>query len=354
MEPFNPESVNRYYIIYLMMKKVFCILLFVIVADSHSTLILDSSIENVIARFMNQQYVKARTDIASILKEKPDNIDALFMHLNAGQIEIIDYESYVIDGYRYLKFVDSSLATFESKLQSCSHAEKARCLFYTGTVYGMKSLVLAKLGEWLKAIKFSRMYVNHLKQAREIDSTMIEPLYGIGLVNYYLGENFKWLPFMNKKARRGLQDIEKVAQSSSPLNFMAKNSLAWIYVERKEYKKADRVVSSVLSDYPNNTMFLRIKARIALYDKKYSSAIALSKKLITLSQERKPINWHDLINGYQITVASLDAAGKYKDCLQVAEKALGIEVPVSTKKIEYVKKHLDYIAIKKKNLEEKL
>ncbi len=327
---------------------------FLAVINLSAALVMDSSFNKIISHFMHQQYSKARIELESILKKRPRDIDALFMQINAGQIEIIDYESYVISGFRFLKSIDSTLVILEKAIGNCSEDKKAQYLFYTGTVYGMKSLIQAKLGEWFNAIKNSRMYVALLKEALEIDTTMIEPLYGIGLVDYYIGENLKWLPFMSRKARDGLDNIEKVAESSSPLNFMAKNSLAWIYVEREEYKKADALVSSVLAEYPNNTIFLRIKARIALNVKKYNEAVTLSRRLKELSQKRNPVNWSDLFDAYQILVASLAAQGKYRDCLHEANKALDLEVPVSAKKIEYVQKHLKYIVEKKKGIEEKL
>ncbi len=337
-----------------MVKKIFSILLLVVITDIQSALVFDPGIEQVIEHFMDQNYDAARSELVTILKAEPDNIDALFMHLNADQIEIVDYESYVNHGYRFIRAVDSVLAIIDNKMRICKKGEQARCLFYTGTIYGMKSLVLAKLEEWLKAVKCARTSVKLLEEARDLDTSFNETLYGIGLYNYYLGENLKWLPFMRGKSRKGLADIEKVASSSSPLNFMAKNSLAWIYVEREDYQKADALVSSVLKKYPDNTIFLRIKARVALLKKDYSKAVVLGKRQVVLSQKRKPVNWADLIDAYQIVVASLDAMGKYKECLKVADEAQHQKVPAKAKKIEYVRKHLDYIGIKKNNVKQKM
>lgn len=337
-----------------MVKKIFFYSLFLFIVDIYAALTLDSSIESIITHFMNQQYTEAHSDIAALLKTEPDNIDALFMGLNAGQIEIVDYESYVINGYVFIKSVDSVLAIIEKNGQYICKEDESKCLFYIGTIYGMKSLVLLKLGEWIKGVRNARKSVKLIKKAKEIDPTLLETSYGIGLYNYYLGENLKWLPFMREKSRRGLADIEKVANSSSLLSFMAKNSLAWIYVEREDFDKADAIVSSVLAKYPNNTIFLRIKARIALLDKDYKNAVVLGKKMVTLSKARNPINWSDLIDAYQIIVAGLYAREAYDECLQIINEVLNLKVPASAKEISYVRKHLDYISIKKKKVEHKL
>ncbi len=290
-----PATLCNIYMI-SMVKKIFYTLFLVVIADLQAALVFDPGIERVIDHFMEQQYATARSELAAILKAEPDNIDALFMHLNADQIEIVDYESYKNDGYLFIRVVDSILAIMENKMRVCAKGEQARCLFYTGTIYGMKSLVLAKLGDWLKAVRFARTSVKLLEETRKLDPMFFETLYGIGLFNYYLGENLKWLPFMRGKSRKGLADVEKVAFSSSPLNFMAKNSLAWIYVERKDYQKADELVSPVLKKYPDNTIFLRIKARVALLKKDYKNAVVLGKRLVVLSRKRHPVNWADHVD----------------------------------------------------------
>ena len=158
---------------------------------------------------------------------------------------------------------------------------------------------------------------------------------------------------MNTKIRRGIREIQKVVYSPSPLSYMAKNSLSWIYIDRREYKKADAIVSSVLAKYPENTIFLGIKARVTLLLKKYDEAIELGRKLVKVSKARHPVNWSDLMSAYQIIVTSLDAMEMYDECLQTINEVMSLEVPDSAKKIEYVQKHLDFIAIKKNKLEKK-
>ena len=103
----------------------------------------------VINDFLNQQYSQAYVNVEKILQSDPDNIDALFMRLNALQIEIIDYESYALKGYKFIKSVDSVLVFFDTFIHPANTKEQAKFLFYKGTIHGMKALVLAKIGEWM-------------------------------------------------------------------------------------------------------------------------------------------------------------------------------------------------------------
>jgi tetratricopeptide (TPR) repeat protein len=316
-------------------------------------IVIDPRMDMVVHDLLNQRYRKAHENVEAILQSDPDNMDALFMRLNAFQIEIIDYESYMLNGYTFVASVDSVLTFFDKFIQPADEKEQAKLLFYKGTLYGMKALVLAKVGEWTQALKYAREYMGRLKEARELDITLYEVSYGIGLYNYYVGHSLKWIPFMGSKSRKGIREIASVARSMSPMRYMAIHSLSWIYIERGEYEKVDALVSPVLAKYPNNTIYLGIKARASLLRERYEDALSTGRRLAELSRARNPVNWTDLLGGYQIMTACLDLMGKREECLQVIHEALALKVPASAKKIEYVQKHLDFIAIKKRDIEEK-
>ena len=334
-----------------MAKQIFIVTLILFISEAFSGVDFDPRMDVIINNILNQQYAKAYANIEKVLQSDPDNIDALFMRLNALQIEIIDYESYVLNGYKFVKSVDSVLTFFDKFIHPPDTKVQAKSLFYRGTMYGMKALVLAKIGEWMQALKYARNYIKFLKEAKDLDTTLYEVSYGIGLYNYYVGQNLKWIPFMGNRSRKGIKEIESVAYSNSPLRFMAIHSLSWIYIERGEYIKVETVASPVLAKYPSNTIYLGIKARTSLLLKKYEEAILLGRKLITISQARNPVNWSDLLSGYQIMVASLDETERHDECLEVINEALNLKVPESSKKIEYVQKHLDFITSKKEEIE---
>ena len=337
-----------------MAKHIFIVISILFISEAFSDVNFDPRMDVVINDILNQQYLKACANVEKVLQSDPDNIDALFMRLNALQIEITDYESYMSNGYKFVRSVDSVLAFFDTFIHPPDTKGQAKILFYKGTMYGMKALVLAKIGEWVQALKYARNYIKLLKEAKDLDSTLYEVSYGIGLYNYYVGQNLKWIPFMGGRSRKGIKEIEVVAYSTSPIRFMAIHSLSWIYIERGEYVKAETVVSPVLAKYPSNTIYLGIKARASLLLKKYDEAVILGRKLVTLSQARNPVNWSELLSGYQIVVSCLDVMEKHEECLHAINEALDFKVPASAKKIEYVQKHLDFIAIKKKEIEKKL
>jgi hypothetical protein len=196
--------------------------------------------------------------------------------------------------------------------------------------------------------------VGYFKQIIKIDPDFKAAYLGIGIFNYYLSENFKWLPFFSDKREEAIQQIQLATLSPFPYNYAACNSLCWILIARGQLRMADSVATNVLMKYPNNTMFIRIKVRTALGDNQWKDAINLSQKLIDLSKKRDPENWSDILSGYQAVLLSYDKLGMKKECLDTSGKVLAMNIPEQFRKIQYVRKHLNYAAeIRKKYFNDK-
>jgi hypothetical protein len=130
---------------------------------------------------------------------------------------------------------------------------------------------------------------------------------------------------------------------------VAKNTLGWILIDRKEYEAADSIATSVIEELPDNTIFIRLKVRTALWKKDCQTAMTYARRLVDISEKRAPINWSDLLCGYQALVSCYDNLGMKAECLKCADKALALVVPEPYTKIPYVKRHQKSISeIKKK------
>jgi tetratricopeptide (TPR) repeat protein len=300
-------------------------------------------IDSALTLIVKQQYIAARQILNDVLSRDGNNFEALYLLLTTKQSELLDYESYAVDGDAFLCLADSVLRRFENSQLKSRGMDSTRYLLYIGNIYGGKSLILAKRGEWMPAVKFALTSVSMLNKAKAIDSTLYEACLGTGVFNYYLSQNLKWVPFMGDRTKEGIMEIEKSTRARFPFNYAARNSLAWIFIDRGEYAKAETIVDKVLSDYPDNTIFLRIKARIALWTGRVDQAISLSRRLCDLSAKRNPVNWSDLISGYQIIIQCYEKTGKRTESVATARQVLKFEVPQSAKRISYVKHNLQYI-----------
>ncbi len=297
---------------------------------------------------IEQRYSDADRSARMILTEQPHHIEALYLRIAICQTQILDYESYNSDADRYMGFADSTLSVLTDILPLQKGKDSLDCLFYTASVLGGMGVIKAKNGNWPGAVKCALASAKIFKQVVALDSAYFAAYYGVGVFNYYLSQQLKWMPFFGDKRVIALQQLHTATRAPFPFDFGARNSLCWIHIERNEFAQADTIASSVLSNYPDNTLFIRIKIRIDLARGEYDSVVALAQRLIDRSSKRDPVNWPDMISGYQALVCGYEHLGKSGESLEAVNRALSLPVPDHVRKIPFVKKHLKFIAGKKK------
>jgi tetratricopeptide (TPR) repeat protein len=315
-----------------------------LIAIFSSPLAAPSSLDSAKTFLVNQNYVTSENLLRKIIQAQPDNMEALYLLLAVEQTKILDYESYSIESDTFNTRALATLAVFNKALPGKKGRDNLNCLFYIGSTLGGISIIQAKVGNWPSAVRSGLNSLGYFKRVIKNDPFYFSAYLGIGFFNYYISQNLKWLPFFGDRRKDGLEQIRLATKSDFPYSLVARNSLCWILVENNEYRAADSIATDVLKELPDNTIFIRLKARIALWKHEWPDANFWSKKLIALSEKRNPVNWSDLLSGYQIQIASLDSFGKKKECLELCRKVLSWKVPEPYSRIPYVKKHLKTIA----------
>jgi len=292
----------------------------------------------------NQQYSRADIALKTVLRFDPGNAEAAYLALASAQTKILDYESYEIDADAFVASAKTTLENLDKSLWARRGRDSMLCVFYMGNIQGGISVMQAKLGNWPAAVESGASSISAFKRVIKSSPTFYPAYLGLGIFNYYIGQNLTWLPFFQDKRNEGIEQIRLSTKAEFPYSYVAKNSLCWILIDRDEYRAADSIASSVLAELPANTMFVRLKARIALLQKDLPQATSWAKKLVGISEKRVPVNWSDLLSGYQILISASDTVGSKKECLALCRKALAKHVPDMYARIPYVKKHLRYIA----------
>ncbi|MCL2688234.1 MAG: hypothetical protein FWE57_00110 [Chitinispirillia bacterium] len=293
---------------------------------------------------VRQQYNEAAKLIGAHLQKNPNDIHALYTLATIEQTRILDYESYTIDGKRFIVLSDSIRKVLDNRLRSLSGQDSVAALFYSANLLGGIGLIQAKCGEWFTGARNAMASVNALKQIKRIDPGHLGAELGIGAFDYYFGTSFKWIPFVSGNVERGIEAVDRSLNAPFPFDYAAKSTYCWILIDRKQYKKADSIAHSVLSRNPDNTVFLRIRALIALWSGCYKSALPFGEKVITLAEKRTPVNWSDLVMGYYIVIRCHEHFGRKNEALAAAQKALAIQIPAEYRNIPHVKDNLKYIS----------
>jgi hypothetical protein len=311
---------------------------------------LDEPFQTVRDYLIQQNYYDAKDAVTQFLKEHPSDPTALYLFLAVEQTRILDYESYLIDGTQFIATADSIRAILEKKITTMRGSDSLMCLFYIANVYGGMGIMQAKSGSWFDGVKNAVTSVGMLKYVRK-EMPQFYPAYlGIGVFDYYLKSSFKWLPFVDDdKCKDALQSINVALNAELPYSQAAKNTLCWILIDRKEFKKADSLASSVLNEFPDNTIFLRIKTLILYWTGDYKNAVKYASQLAILSQARNPVNWSDLVASYNVMVSGYFHLGMKKSSYLAAENILDKGVPLSYLSVAHIKKNMKNI----KDLREK-
>jgi len=294
---------------------------------------------------IRQNYSTAKEQINTVLTKDPGNIHALYTLAVIEQSRILDYESYTIEGKAFLRLADSLIKVLEARTPQLKGADSVQALFYCANLVGGKGIIQAKCGEWFDGGKNAMTSVNMLKQVKKIDPNHLGADLGIGVFDYYLGSTFKWMPFATGASiERGFEAIKRAQNAPFPFNQAAKNTYCWILIDRKQFAKADSIAHAELVQRPGNSLFLRIRAIIALWNGAYKDALFLAGKLIVSAQGRTPVNWSDLVSGYYITVSSYDNLGRKAEAYATACKVLDMPIPAAYKSVPHIKDHLKYIS----------
>lgn len=309
-----------------------------------------ASLATVDTLLAKQEYPAANALLSRHLDSVPTDINALYMLVTVEQTRVLDYESYQIEGAKLYKKADSINKILVLRLAQLTGRDSIRCLFYIATINGCISVLQAKTGELLPALKNAIESVTLLNEVIKLDSTCNEAYMGIGLFQYYLNKSFKWLPFSEANSEtEGIEKVERATRAPFPYDFAAKNSLSWILMERHKNKKVDSIAGEVLTRFPDNTIFLRIRCLNALWSKQYAAAVSFGEKLAQVTLKRSPENWSDLVLAYYVICNANEQLGKKKESRTAADFILGASIPLNYREIPHIKKNLKRVqSIKRK------
>jgi len=203
--------------------------------------------------------------------------------------------------------------------------------------------VYAKTGEWLSAIKYAYRSHKELTAITEDAPGYAAAWLGVGVFNYYLSQNLKWVPFFGNRTEEGIAQVERSVNAPFPFDIAARNSLCWIYIDQEWFTKAETVAQKVLDQFPHNSVFTKIIACIKLWTNRWDDARVWGEKLVSRSQARVPVDWVGVVTGYHIVVSSCFDR-KACDCVRESgNRCRALPISKSFRKISYIKEYLGEI-----------
>jgi tetratricopeptide (TPR) repeat protein len=266
---------------------------------------------------INGEYKKAEEYIEASFS--PTSLRSGFLissllYARMGELETTEEQE------KFFQIADQLCRNAEMRLKN--EPEDIEAKFYLGTVAQYKSVIYAKNGSYLKAIRTSGTGIKHLRQCIEKNPDFPEVQITIGAYHYWSSaKNFlRFLPGISDKRRSGIQQIRNNLKPESISYALGLNQFIWILLHNKELKSAESAVKVGLKKYPGSRFFLYPAAETAKRMGKWKEA-ANYYNLVAKSLER-----YNLKNRYfwiKVTLKqaeSLVQTGDYKNALQLCRK----------------------------------
>ncbi|MCX7983644.1 MAG: hypothetical protein N3A63_01925 [Bacteroidetes bacterium] len=131
--------------------------------------------------------------------------------------------------------------------------------FFCGLVDGYRAYYAADQGRWLQAVRYGSSSAQYFEKVLQADSTFYEAYVGVGTYYFWKSEKTQfltWLPFISDDRMKGIQMLTIASERAEYNRFSAMSSLITIYLELKEYSKAETWARRALQQYPRNRVFL--------------------------------------------------------------------------------------------------
>lgn len=117
---------------------------------------------------------------------------------------------------------------------------------------------------WFSVLTEGYDALKSFEKCLEYDKNFYEATLAIAIFKYWKSkktEDFHWLPFMSDESQEALKDISKYSQKYFYNTGLFINSVAWIYIDQKDFYKAKSYCDMILQEHPENRIVRWTKAR---------------------------------------------------------------------------------------------
>ncbi len=222
---------------------------------------VDELLHKGINDILTQNYEEAETTFTQ-LSNQYNNIPFGNIYLAATEIaKSFDY-SEDFDEDRIEANLDKAEKISENLVDKDD--ENVWSIYFLALTQGYRAYYNALKENWLAAFDDGLSSVSNFEKCLDIDSTFYEAYSALGTYVYWKSrktESLDWLPFVKDETKDGIKYLIKAINKSSYNSYLAVNSLQWIYIDQKEYKKVIVLSDSIISKYPNSRFFKWALAR---------------------------------------------------------------------------------------------
>jgi predicted Zn-dependent protease len=312
----------------VLFRKIYFVLLLIIPAviysqeypDNNVNTLLKSGIDNII----NQNYIQAQGIFEKLNSKYPE--------LPFGKIYLAATE--IARSYDYgeesneeliLKYLNS--AKEQSKELLNEKPSNIWNHYFAGLTEGYISYYEGLNGNMLTSIKEGINSSSNLEDCLKMNPAFYDAYPGLGTYKYWKSkktEFLKWLPFVHDDRAEGISYLEKAINNFSYNTYLAVNSLIWINLDRKDFKKAIYISEKALEKYPASRFFKWGLGR-AYEDTDRSKAIQIYNEILNSYPNLNNMNHYNEIILKHLIAQQYEKMGEKGKALTLCNEILGIK-----------------------------
>lgn len=173
------------------------------------------------------------------------------------------------------EWLDTTDSLASQIMDTSSAGTAAWMSFFRGHVRSYQAMWESKFGSKFRALCLGFDAHSEYEQGRQFDSSCYDLCLGLGLYHYWKsskGGLLRRLRILKNEMQRGIDELYLAADSSSISCEAARNSLVWIWLDRKQYDSALVISQQMARQFPEGKLFLWPLAETYFRMKRFSDA----------------------------------------------------------------------------------
>lgn len=240
-----------------------------------------------------EEFDSARIYFDKIIQLYPENPAGYFFKVALLQVKMMD-ECQHTEEKEYFSIMRQAIKCAKKIL---NEEENLWAEFYLGSSYTYRAVYEGFKNNYLETFKYGVKGGRILQDIIKKDSTFYDAYLGAGTYEYFWARAARYIPFFNLAdgdINEAIRKLHIAAEKSIYSKLTSENSLVFIYGEEKQYSKANNIMDSILSKYPDSRTLLWNKAKLEFKKKNYLVAADLYTNLFSIYDTLNNKNYSNL------------------------------------------------------------
>ncbi len=181
--------------------------------------------------------------------------------------------------------------------------------------------------DWFGVFNTGTDALKYFEKCSKLDRKFYEAGSAMAIFDYWKSSKTKdlsWLPFVEDNSEQAIKILERNRKHYSYNDFLLANSLAWIYIDKKQYAKASALCDDVLRKAPGNRIIKWTKAR-ALEETNRKGAIAVYRQILSTFPVSSNYYYFNIVTLKHKMAMNYEKLKMYKEALALCEEILAIK-----------------------------